>query len=360
MVSLLSVKASKTTAIGLDVGHTAVRLAQLHRQGDGWRVAGLTTWPVTGAQDAAQVLTAIESPLSRSLRQKDFIGRDLVVGLSPPDIELYAVELPDSKENRRADQLAAAVRWEIERLSPLGEGAAETAHWWLPKGRGGQHLAIGVAAAKTMIAQAWQACRRAGAECQRIDAIACALVRAGLLLRQAGSNEVWGVLDVGAQAVRLVLCVDQVPVVVRSIDGGSQQWTEHIAAALKVSEESAEQHKCDHGICPPGRGGQQLRCVDEPAAGEGPIQQLGGMIFTALFPLLERITGEIKRSYEYVLQTYPGHEAADLMLVGAGGRDAEPRYLPQRPLGHRRGTSLALCVARSRPSGGRAAPAAVS
>jgi Tfp pilus assembly PilM family ATPase len=42
------------------------------------------------------------------------------------------------------------------------------------------------------------------------------------------------------------------------------------------------------------------------------------MIYSSLSSELSRVTGEIERSYEYVLQSYPGRHAADLILAGGG------------------------------------------
>jgi Tfp pilus assembly PilM family ATPase len=304
--------------IGLDVGPTAARVVQLGRWDGAWNLVGAATWSLTRDSSPGKGLSLLQNRVRRALRHQEFAGRVFVGGLSQPDLELHALELPHPGDGPPDGQIESAARWEIERLSGLEGQSVQTAHWWLPVGRGSRTTAIGVAVPETTVRQLWDACTRAGAVCRRIDATACALARAGAVLRPPGPEEVWAVLDIGARAVRLTICIDRIPVLARSLEGGGDAWTHQIAAALQIGTEAAELHKCDCGIRPTGvrgPGGSGTRAVDdrEPAWSE-----LAGLIFAALRPDLDRISAEVERSYEYVLQCYPGRAAADLILAGGG------------------------------------------
>ena len=172
-----------------------------------------------------------------------------------------------------------------------------------------------MAVSRQTVQEVWDLSRRIGADCRRIDALTCALARAGSVLRPPKPDEVWGVLDLGARAVRLILCVDHVPVVARALEGGGTRWTEKIAESLKVSQESAELHKCDHGL----RTGKSAPGDAGGGGGEtvgGPLMELASMILAAVGADLDGIAREVERSYEYVLQCYPGRKAGDLILAG--------------------------------------------
>ena len=315
----LVLRRKTVSPIGLDIGQTTVRAVQLTRSDRTYTLITATAWQTSGMDAPADRWGPLQERIRRALHHQDFIGRALVAGLSQPDVDLHALELPRPAGETAPDrQIDSAARWEIERLSRFEDQATQTAHWWLPPGRGTRTTAIGAAVEQATVKGLWEACRRAGADCRRVDAAACALSRAGALLRPPGRDEVWGVLDLGARATRLVLCVDDIPVLARSAVGGGQAWTKKIATSLQVSSESAERHKCDHGICPAGgrssnTGG--LRPVDDA---EAPLKELAGMIFAALRPELDHIAGEIERSYEYVLQSYPDRKAGDLILAGGG------------------------------------------
>ncbi|MCH7812806.1 MAG: pilus assembly protein PilM [Planctomycetes bacterium] len=320
MRTLTATRRTTTSPIGLDIGATGARAVQLLRSGRNWTVVSAVQWPLRRSDDRDDALAGLQERFGRALREDLFVGRAVVVGLSQPDVELHALELPDATGSQGdPTQIESAARWEIERLCRFEEGATQTAHWRLPRGRGTQSTALGVAVQKDTVQSIWNLCRRAGADCQRIDATACALSRAGTLLRPPNQDEVWGVLDVGARAVRLILCVDQVPVVARSLDGGGVRWTQKIVEALGVGTESAELHKCDHGLRPVVRDASPAS-VPGPAAAtdRGPLAELAGMISKALRSELDRLIGEVERSYEYVLQCYSGRQAADLILTGGG------------------------------------------
>ena len=254
MPALAIHRRTSVSPVGLDIGQTGARAAQLQRTDNKWQLSNAIHWRVRREEDRNRGILAIEDRLRRSIKQKDFIGRRLVVGLSQPDVELHALELPEKGQREVDQQIDKAARWEIERLSRFPEGMAETACWQFPKGRGTRTTAIGVAAATQTINDVWSACRRSGAECQRVDVSACALSRVGVLLRPPQADEVWGVLDLGARQSRLIICVDQLPVAARSIEDGGDRWTQRISEAIRVSLDSAELHKCDHGIHATGRG----------------------------------------------------------------------------------------------------------
>ena len=163
------------------------------------------------------------------------------------------------------------------------------------------------------------ACAHAGLTCTRIDAAAAALCRFGHRLHQSSPDIVWGLLDLGHCQTRLILCVDDVPVLIRQAGAGGAAWTQRIADALQISAKAAEVQKRDVGIALTGRG---LRAD----AASAPTTELGSILTGILRSDLHEIAGEVKQSYEYVLSCYPGRQAADLILVGAG---AATRNLPE-------------------------------
>jgi len=326
MVAIGTARRRTLSPIGIDLGLTGARLAQLRRVEGTWVVERLVRWGVpatAGPEDgetSLEEIARLAARLRRVLHQGDFAGTELTVGLSQPDLELHPLELPERGDGEVERQMQAAARWEVERLSRFPEGTTESAHWRLPASRRTRTTAMGVAVPSTRVRAVWDMCRSAGGDCRRIDAAACALSRAAVLLRRPREDEVWAVLDVGARATRLILCVDEVPVLARSLGPGGQAWSKRIAEALHLSEESAELHKCDQGIrfSGPSRGDPPAAGADARRGGGAPLAELAGLVFSALRVELERIADEIIRSYEYVMQCYPGRKAADLILAGAG------------------------------------------
>ncbi|MCP4591124.1 MAG: hypothetical protein GY842_10290, partial [bacterium] len=296
--------------VGMDIGRRGVRVVQLmgmgrHAAGTDagrqWRLCRAFCWDgSSGSRDgsvdpapAGGVIDLLRSPggcselggrLRRILRQNEFRGRNLAVGISSPAIETHALELPIQGDKSGDSSLQQAAHWEIERLMRFGQGEAESDFWLLPAGetklrRGGalppgQPTAIGVAVEKTVVSGVWSACTSAGMVCQRLDAGLCALSRFGSWLRslpvvgaslsEPSAAEVWGLLDLGAAQVRLVLCVGDVPVLVRCFDTGGERWVTRLSETLGLSPAAAEIHLRDHGISTKGSG---RSTTEEPGRG---------------------------------------------------------------------------------------------
>ena len=279
-------KRGSYSPIGMDIGRRGVRLVQLarhpHRAGDRlgewWSaVDGLKAfcwdWSCAegpgapGGEDGGPAAAALRSPeacrelgarIKRFLSQNEFHGREVIVGLSSPEIEVHALELPVRGDGESDEHLRQAAHWEIERLTSLPQGELESDFWVLPTSRGtrvpssrqagkpvphekpvahekpvprpqeqpGQPTAIGVATEKRTVSGVWTTCEAAGVACRRLDTGLCALSRFGSWLRGlpraegepdgAGDaeavREIWGLLDLGHSQVRLIICSGDVQV----------------------------------------------------------------------------------------------------------------------------------------------------
>jgi Tfp pilus assembly PilM family ATPase len=148
------------------------------------------------------------------------------------------------------------------------------------------------------------------------------LHRFGRLLRSWSEDEIWGLLDLGSRQSRLVLCLGEAPILIRHIGDGGCSWTERIAEVLQLSFSAAEIQKKSHGVA--------VQCRREGRSGTEPgaHDEVAVMLLSALRGDLNEMASEIKRSYEYVLSSYPGRRAGDLVLVGGGaGMPNLPEFL---------------------------------
>jgi Tfp pilus assembly PilM family ATPase len=394
--------------IGVDLGRRGVRLVQLARQRIGrsfgpWRLFRTFCWDwspeatperpdggdarLTAALRTAAGVRELANRLQRFHRQNAFHGRDVVVGLSSPEVELHALELPFGSDAEMTDELRQAAHWEVERLMSFAQGTAASDFWMLPSADGGhgrrgkaestgQPSAIGVVTEQAVVDAVWNLSRAAGLFCRRLDAGPCALSRCGVWLRSQGpgaagrtsaapAREIWGVLDLGDHQIRLILCVRDVPVLVRGFDTGGARWTRRLCESLGLSFSAAEIHLRDYGVQTPPRG----RADEHPPGGStrpaaAPVAHLGGIIRNILRDELEALAGETERSYRYALQCYPDHQGSELILVGAGaelpGLDAflrERLGIPVQSAAHYgRPPSPESAGGQPAPGGGRAEP----
>ncbi|MGB2984561.1 MAG: pilus assembly protein PilM [Phycisphaerae bacterium] len=317
------------TQIGLDVGGKGVRAVQLTRVGDRYSVssAALSERTVDDLSESERA-DRLGRRIQGCVRQEQFHGRHVAAMLNPPAVEFHALDLPPAVLKDANADATQVVRWEVGRLMNEPLDAVETRHWALPVTPVPAPNAIGVATRHDSITQMIEACGHAGLVCRSVDTGATALSRLGKLLNAWGCDQVWGVLDVGCHHARLVLCVGDVPVLVRHAGSGGHIWTERIADSLQVSVKTAEVHKRDHGIAMTGRGVRHPNAdrLESRSHTIAPSRELASILLGVVRGELKDLASEVKRSYEYVLSCYPNRHAADLVLVGGG---AVMRNLPE-------------------------------
>ncbi len=370
---LLKRPQSKPTRIGLDLGESGVRAVQLARAGDEYILtvaagaAGFGSHGPAGPgqsdnrreADTPDHMLMQESRLAHQvreirscLRKPEFRGRSVVVGLNTPDLEFHLLELPpailsqqtpaDPRRLKPEDrEVAQVVHWEMTRLLEQSAENVETRHWQLPSALTPKANALGIGVKREVVSRTMATCARAGLVCCRVDAAAAALCRFGCLINPVDTRTksrtgtmVWGLLDLGYRQSRLVLCVDEVPTLIRTAGSGGREWTQRIAGSLDLSVKAAEIHKRDHGIALIGRKAGQGQATMSPLVGDDsekemerlkrrshtPSAELAAILFGVLRSDLNELAAEIKRSYEYVLSCHSDCYAGDLILVGGGAK----------------------------------------
>lgn len=310
----------KQSLIGLDIGAGGIRAVQLHREASCWTVVRATS-SLTGSSENTNTIrmTGLGGRIAGCLGNSEFRGRKATIALSSPDVEFHTLELPQAVLQQHEAQVSAVVRSEMEGLADVQGAEFEAAHWTLPPGMGASPNTLCVAARHELVQELVDVSRAARVECVCVDTAASALSRFGAYLKEWKNDELWGILDVGLRQSRLLLCVDNTPVLVRTAGPGGAGWTEVISEALEISTKAAEVQKCQHGLTRPNRSQDRL---DE----DDIRTELGSMMFGSLRRILKGMGEEIKRSYEYVLGCYPNMTASDLVLVGGG---AAMRSLPE-------------------------------
>ncbi|MHC5108626.1 MAG: pilus assembly protein PilM [Planctomycetota bacterium] len=297
--------------VALDVGFTGMRAAQLRISGDQWIIDSTSRYDIPVDQPNDGQAETWRRGMARCFEQAQFAGRRVVLGVSPPDISFYPLEVPDALLTNEGPETETVIREEIRRMLSTNESDVNTTHWALPPPSVSAPNALGVAAPSNMINNAIAACRLARLDCVTMDASATALCRYGYLLNDFDKGRIWGVLDVGHRQSRLTLCLGGTPVLTRAIGDGSQQWTKLIAEELGTTTKTAEIQKCEHGIAATKR-----RRDDD--AGANQSSDVASMIFGIIRASLTTIATEINRSYEYALSCYGQRSAGDLILVGGG------------------------------------------
>ncbi len=301
--------------IGMDIGEAGLRLVQLQDDAAVLSIYRSAVWtapvPTPVQPDSTPERPpdddAMEEYASRFVVQSGFAGRSAVTSLCVPAIEAHALELPRAESVTDPQELLKAATWEIHRLTALDKTELQTAIWPLPETQRSKATYMGIAAPRAEVQRRLDLCSAARLACGKVDVAACALANLIWRLRRRPPKQVWGILDLGCHLTRLTICVDDTPVIMRSLEMGGRCWTEQIAAALQVSETTAERNKREFGLA--------SGAENQAASGE-----LSALILGILRSDVQRMSLELERSYEYVLQCYPTHTPSALILVGGGAR----------------------------------------
>lgn len=297
----------RSTPIGIDIGAAGIRAVQLEPRSDGYALVRSATLERRLDHEASADTGDFGQRLRHCLLQGEFRGKQCVTAMQPQSVQFHALELPPAGPQ----DMERLVHFEIERLLGTPEAPIETRYWLLPPTKVAAPTALGVSVARNAVEQSLAGFDHAGLHCLAMDASAAALARFGALLQPRSADHVWGLLDLGQRQTRLILCLGDVPVLIRTVGPGGDDWTTRIANALGISPATADIHKRDHGIVALPR---PERDTDPTAKDVELASVLTGILRTDLLQL----AAEIKRSYEYVLSCYPNRRAADLVLVGGG------------------------------------------
>jgi len=316
---MLTVIQPKHTRIGVDVGATGVRAVQLLRSGTTYTVRAIarSERPVGEPDDGG---LSLERRVASCMQSGGFRGRSALVGARAGEIEYHLLNLPAAVAARSDDEASRAVRWEVASLMGESVENVEARHWLVPPPSAPGPNTLAVGARTDSVRRTFDALTNAGAVCTTIDTPATALCRVACALRPPPPRAVWGILDLGHDQTRLVICVDETPVLIRSVGPGGNGWTRSIAESLRISITAAEIHKREHGIARTPRGVRGDDGTDVPS------RELGSILYGALRSDLNGIAGETMRSFRYVLGCYAGREVDELVLVGGG---ASMKLLPE-------------------------------
>ena len=244
---------AKSRVVGLDIGTTHVRAAELEFSGGGPRSGHVTlvqfgqlALPPGAVRDGEVAEpSTVASALRQLWSQSRFSTRNVNLGVGNQRIVVRELELPWLPMS----QLRASLPFQVAELLPMSTDQAlldfyPTSQFDGPNGRmvGGML----VAASRDTVNSNVLAADAAGLKVQMVDLNAFALHRA--LVRGELVNRTLALVDIGARVTTVVIAAQGIPRFVRSIASGGQDVTDAIASTLSVSAPEAEQLKRELGL----------------------------------------------------------------------------------------------------------------
>jgi type IV pilus assembly protein PilM len=294
LVSRVGITNSDGHAIGIDIGATSVRAAvvshgthegrpavAIHGLGQEWLAPGVVVNGVVNDQAA----------LTRALKQlwltNGFECRNVILGITNQQVIVRDLQVP----NLPPEQRAKALPYQAREVVPLPMDQALIDFTQLGPVDPATDLIPGllVATPRAPVVAAVQAVERAGLQVGRVDLSTFAALRS--IAQENLSVE--AVIDIGAHLTNIVIHIEGVPRVVRTVVRGGQELTDRLVDRANLSPQEAEAAKSQVGLL-----GNNAEVVD--------------LLTDGIRPLL----AEIRSSIHYFGTNNPGIALQRVSLTG--------------------------------------------
>lgn len=239
---------AKHRAIGLDIGTTAVRAAEIEFASDRGTLVGYAevALPLGAIRDGEVADSPAVSSALRELWSKGkFQSKEVILGIGNQRVAVRELSLPWMPMR----QLRPALAYQVQDMIPMSTDDALLDFYPTDDfdGDNGRTLdGLLVAAARDTVAANVLAVESAGLRPVMVDLNAFALLRG--LTHGAMRTQTVALVDIGARITNVVIVDHGVPRFVRALPHGGQEATDAVARALGVSNGDAERLKTEIGV----------------------------------------------------------------------------------------------------------------
>jgi len=293
---------ASTRVIGLDIGTSAVRAAEMEFTGRG-RTRGAASLvryaevalPPGAVRDAEVAEPAtVSTALKQLWSQAKFSTKDVVIGVGNQRVLVREMELPWMPPA----QLREALPYQVQESLPMSTDEALLDFHATDDVAGAQGRMLRgmlVAAQRDTVNANVIAVEGAGLRPVMVDLNAFALLRA--LARGDLSQRIVALVDIGAAVTNVVVAAHGVPRLVRTLPSGGLNVTQAVASSLGVPLGEAETIKRELGVgSTPGH---------DPAAG-------------VISEVTRTLVESIRNTFVYYQGSHPGAGIEGVIVTGGG------------------------------------------
>jgi type IV pilus assembly protein PilM len=299
----------KRNYIGLDIGHSAVKLAQVERTSNGWRVTKCHTLPTP--PDTIRDGIIIDPPMMAAtikqlLREAGVGSCETSIAVAGGSVVVRTVRIPKMAEAT----LRKSIKYEAGRYVPTSVDDSYIEFEIIRDSTDNQMDVLIVAAPREIVETRIAACDAAGLEVEGVDVEAFATYRA---LVEADPDGNWNdstiaLVDIGSMTTNVSVVAQGVFAMTRAIPQGGATLTEALKTYFKLSDEDAERGKYELDF-------RELIRDDLPI--ENPPLRV-------LQPHADELVREIRRSLNYYqsqqTEAGGGNPVSQMLISGGGAR----------------------------------------
>jgi type IV pilus assembly protein PilM len=185
---------------------------------------------------------SLTAALKRLWDIHDFKCNHVILGIASPQLVVREMQVPNLSPAQQAKALPFQAR-DIVAL-PIDQVLLDFVPLGIPDLETNQISGLLVATPRLPVLAAVDAVERAGLKIARVDLAAFASLRS----IADDHTAVEAVIDLGAELTTIVIHIQGVPKLVRTLARGGQELTQRLVDRLSLSFEQAEQAKCEVGL----------------------------------------------------------------------------------------------------------------
>jgi type IV pilus assembly protein PilM len=294
---------AKSHVIGLDIGTTAVRAAEVERDGRSGRSTllayGEVPLPPGSLEDAVVVSkAAVGGAIKQLWRDAKFSTRDVVMGIGSSSTAVREIDVPFMP----LQQLRQSLPFQVQDMLPMPVDEAVLDFFPGTKydGSAGPMVrGLLVAAAKSAVTANVEAVEHGGLHPQVVDLSALAILRSALASQRPDS--VVATVDIGGSMTTVTIAERGVPRMVRVIPTGGRDVTNAVARQMNIQAAEAEGLKRQIGNVPQ-------------------VPQEWALAAEAINEVNRSLVDSIRNTFVYHQSNNPGAGIDIVVLTGGGAQ----------------------------------------
>jgi type IV pilus assembly protein PilM len=298
--------------VGLDVGSSAVRAVELTKAKTGYQMTGFASEPLSPdsvVDGAIMDSRAVSSTIKRILDGGSFKAKGTATGVSGHSVIVKRVVLPVATEQ----EIDMSLQFDAEQYIPFGMSEVNMDYQVVgpaPGDEPGMEVLL-VAAKKDKIQNHTNVITMAGRSADVVDIDAFALQNAFEANYSVNASAAVALLNIGASLMNINITKGGMPLFIRDVPVGGNQYTDVLQKELQLDFQEAEDLK---------------------------LGRTGGAEAEMIMPLLESITemliSEVHKTFDFFRETYPGETITRVLICGGTARTQGLAEKLQEKLGY--------------------------
>lgn len=284
-----------SSAIGLDIGTKSIKIVELEKEGNSWKLMGSGIVGYKGKSieemNDEKEIAEIGEIVKRLHKEAKISKRDAIISLPESQVFTRTIKFPMLTDK----EISSAVKWEAEQYVPIPISEAIVQHKIIErreKDSPPSVIVLLIASPTVLVEKYMLVAKIAGLNVVAVETELMAIVRC-----LAPKDTTSLLVDFGARSTDMAIARNGNLVFSRSIATAGNAFTRAVAQNLGVEQVQAEEYKKTYGLS---------------------ANQLEGKVKTALNPVVGVVVDEIKKAIHFY-QSEGNSDAPKSIIITGGG-----------------------------------------